>query len=87
MLASEHSQFVLLTRYVTFSCLICPVLAQGLSLPFQIIIILISILFGVPILFKIAHIIKVQVNKIRSANLFGSSAEPEYVDDDEEDDG
>ena len=81
---------ILLTRRLngtTFSCLVQPVIAQGLTLPFQIIVILLSVLFGVPILFKIAHIIKVQVNKIRSANLFGSNVEPEYVDDEEEDDG
>ena len=66
-----------------------PVQAQlnTLSLPFQIIIGLLIFLFTVPVVFKILHLIRIQVNKIRSANLFGSNIDPEYADDDDDDDG
>jgi hypothetical protein len=66
---------------------VVPVSAQlsTLTLPFQIILGLLIFMFSVPIVCKILHLIRIQVNKIRNANLFGSNADPEYADDDEDD--
>ena len=65
-----------------------PVSAQfaALALPFQIIIVLLIFLFSVPPICKLLHLIRIQINKIRSANLFGSNIDPEYADDEDEDD-
>jgi hypothetical protein len=64
-----------------------PVSAQlsTLTLSFQIILGLLIFMFSVPIICKILHLIRMQVNKIRNANLFGFNADPEYADDDEND--
>jgi hypothetical protein len=69
------------------ACFVLPVSAQlnTLTLPFQIILGLLIFMFSVPIICKILHLIRMQVNKIRNANLFGSNADPEYADDDDDD--
>mmetsp|Transcript_31112 Transcript_31112/g.65203 ORF Transcript_31112/g.65203 Transcript_31112/m.65203 type:complete len:84 (+) Transcript_31112:24-275(+) len=80
-----HCKTILLLEAANF---VVPVSAQlsTLSLPFQIILGLLIFMFSVPIVCKILHLIRMQVNKIHNANLFGSNADPEYADD-EDDDG
>ncbi len=79
-----HCKAILLLEAASF---VVPVSAQlsTLTLPFQIILGLLIFMFSVPIICKILHLIRMQVNKIRNANLFGSNADPEYADDDEND--
>ena len=75
-------------RLCCIYCLLQPVSAQlsTLTLPFQIIIVLLIFMFTIPIVCKVLHLIRIQINKIRSANLFGSNVDPEYADDDEDED-
>jgi hypothetical protein len=75
------------TVLLYIACFLVPVSAQlsTLTLPFQIILGLLVFMFSVPLVCKILHLIRMQVNKIRNANLFGSNADPEYADDEDDD--
>ncbi len=68
------------------ACFVVPVSAQlsTLSLPFQIILGLLIFMFSIPFVCKILHLLRMQANKIRDANLFGSNTDPEYADEDED---
>ena len=43
-------------------------------------------MFSVPVTCKLMHLVRIQVNKIRNANLFGSNTDPEYADEYEDED-
>ena len=85
IIMAGHCQHILVLEAAFF---VVPASAQlsTLTLPFQIILGLLIFMFSVPIICKVLHLIRVQVNKIRNANLFGSNADPEYAEDDDDDD-
>mmetsp|Transcript_117 Transcript_117/g.296 ORF Transcript_117/g.296 Transcript_117/m.296 type:complete len:191 (+) Transcript_117:136-708(+) len=58
-------------------------LQTGLTTSMTIIISIIVFLFTVPIICKIIHVIRVQVNKIRNADIWGEHVEVEDDEDDE----
>eukprot|EP00960_Hanusia_phi_P025939 745975-Hanusia_phi.AAC.1 len=49
------------------------------------ILVALSFLFTVPVVYKIIHVIKIQVNKIRNADIWGANEE-NYADEEEEED-
>mmetsp|Transcript_11466 Transcript_11466/g.18053 ORF Transcript_11466/g.18053 Transcript_11466/m.18053 type:complete len:117 (-) Transcript_11466:690-1040(-) len=57
---------------------------QETSEALQIIIVLVVFLFIMPVICKVLHMIRMQVNKIRNADIWGQ-AEEQYVDEDDDD--
>ena len=78
----------LLWSFLIAGCSIQPAFAQisALPQPFQIILALLIFMFSVPVTCKLMHLVRIQVNKIRNANLFGSNTDPEYADEYEDED-
>ena len=50
----------------------------------DIMITLLIVVFSIPIICKIYHVVRIQVNKIRNADIFGGTGDAEYVEDEED---